>query len=519
MDFLLQLQYVCVSIFLVFFCNQWIGRLLRKRSSTKHYKEAPQPSRALPVIGHLHLLKGPKPLAQVLGDMADKCGPVFMLRLGQRRMLVVNNEEGARDCLSTNDKALASRPAYAAGKHMGYDYAMLGFAPYGPYWRTIRKISTIELLSNTRLEMLKHVRSMEVDMFIKELHRTWVENKQRPVKVDVKQLLGDAAYNIITNMVAGKRYFGSTVTASDEAWRFRRAVPQLFKLLNAFVTSDMFPFLKWIYVNRNETAMKSVAQDMDSLMTNLIEEHRQRRASQKAKDDCDFMDVMLSTMKDVKYSELDSDKVIKSTSLAMILGGSDNITNSMVLTLAALLDNTHVLKKVQEELDAVVGKNRVVEESDIKNLVYLQAVIKEAFRLYPPSTLLVPHEAIEECQIQGYHVPVGTQVLVNLWKLQRDPNAWSEPDEFKPERFLSRSSIDVRGQHFELIPFGSGRRACPGISFSLQVVYLTLARLIQGFELQATGNAPGERYLASDIPSLSTLKIMLAPRVSPGLFI
>ncbi|XP_020250416.1 cytochrome P450 CYP82D47-like [Asparagus officinalis] len=519
MGFLLQLQYVCGSVFLVFFCNLWIGRLLRKKSSMKQYTEAPQPSGALPVIGHLHLLKGPKPLAQVLGDMADKCGPVFMLRLGQRRMLVVNNEEGARDCLSTNDKALASRPAYAAGRHMGYDNAVLGFAPYGPYWRLMRKISTIELLSNTRLEMLKHVRSMEVDMFMKELHGMWVKNKQRPIKVDMKQLLGDLAYNIIVNMVAGKRYFGSTVYASDEALRFRRAVTQFFKLLTAFVPSDMFPFLKWVYVNGNETAMRSAAQDMDSLMSNLIEEHRQRRTSQKANDDCDFIDVMLSTMEDVQHPEMDPDKAIKATSLAMIFGGTDNTIKSMVHTLAALLDNTHVLEKVQEELDAVVGKNRLVEESDIKNLVYLQAVIKEAFRLYPAATVIVPHVAIEDCQIQGYHIPVGTQVLVNIWKLQRDPNAWSDPYRFKPERFLSRSSIDVRGQHFELIPFGSGRRACPGISFSLQVMHLTLARLIQGFKFQVRGNAPSNRYLAPDIPNLSSLEVMLAPRLSPGLFI
>ncbi|XP_020250417.1 cytochrome P450 CYP82H23-like, partial [Asparagus officinalis] len=314
MGFFLQIQYFCVSIFFVFFCNLWVGRLLRKKSSTQ-YKEAPQPPGALPMVGHLHLLKGPKPLAQLLGEMADKCGPVFMLRLGQRNMLVVNNVEGVKDCFSTNDKALASRPAYAAGKYMGYDYAMFGFAPYGPYWRLIRKICTKELLSNTRLEMLKHVRSMETDMFLKELHEMWMNNKQSPIKVDMKPLLGDLAYNIIVNMVVGKRYFGSTGDASDEAWRFRSAVTQFFKLLRAFVPSDMFPFMKWIYVNGKEAAMKSLARELDSIMSNFVEEHRKRRTSQKANGDHDFMDVMLSTMEDAQYSELDPDKVIKATSL------------------------------------------------------------------------------------------------------------------------------------------------------------------------------------------------------------
>ncbi|XP_020244492.1 protopine 6-monooxygenase-like [Asparagus officinalis] len=203
----------------------------------------------------------------------------------------------------------------------------------------------------------------------------------------------------------------------------------------------------------------------------------------------------------------------------MISGGADNVTNSLILTLAALLDNTHVLEKVQEELDTVVGRNSLVKESDIKNLVYFQAVIKETFRLYPSSKTNLPHEAVEDCQIQGYHVPAGTQLLVNIWNLQRDPRVWTDPYEFKPERFLTKSPLDVRGQHFELIPFGSGRRACPGISFSLQVMHLTLARLIQAFELRATGHAPSDRYLAADIPNLSSLEIILAPRLSPGPFI
>lgn len=319
MDFFLQLQYISGLILLASFCNVLIGRLVNEKKSKNYLKEAPQPSGALPVIGHLRLLQGPKPLAQTLGDLADQHGPVFMLRLGLQRMLVVSNWEGARDCFLTNDKALASRPAYAAGKHMGYDYAMLGFSPYGHYWRTMRKISTMELLSNTRLEMLKHVRAMEVNIFTKELHGMWVSNSQSPVKADMKQLLGDLTYNIIVNMVAGKRYFGSTVEASDEAWRFRKAVTQFFKLLTSFVASDMFPFLKGIDISGNEGAMKSAARDLDSLMSSLIEEHRQKRVSPKACRDCDFIDVMLSTMEDPQFSELDQDKVIKATSLVCII--------------------------------------------------------------------------------------------------------------------------------------------------------------------------------------------------------
>lgn len=319
MEYTFQLKCFSWLILFILFCKQCVGRMISKKNSMQPCKEAPQPLGALPIIGHLHLLKGPKPLARLLGDMADEYGPVFMLRLGLRRVLVVSNWEGAKDCFSTNDKALASRPAYAAGKHMGYDYAMLGFAPYGPYWRTMRKISTVELLSNTRLEMFKHVRSMEIDVLIKELYGMWTKNGQSPIKVDIKRLLGDLSYNIIVKIVAGKQYFGCKVDASDEAWRFRRAVTRFFGLLNAFVASDMFPFLRWIDLNGNEGAMRSAARDLDSLMSSLIEEHLQQRVSQKASGDRDFIDVMLSTMEDSQFSDMDNDKVIKATSLVCIV--------------------------------------------------------------------------------------------------------------------------------------------------------------------------------------------------------
>ncbi|KAJ6847125.1 cytochrome P450 CYP82D47-like [Iris pallida] len=524
MDILLQLQYICGLIFLAIFCKEWARRMLGKKNAARS-RETPQPPGALPVIGHLRLLSGPKPLPQKLADMADEHGPTFALRLGTRRLLVVSSYEGVRDCFTTNDRALASRPSYAAGKHMGYGFAMVGFAPYGAYWRSLRRITTVELLSNARLETLKHVWSAEIGLGVKELHRLWADNSKKPIKVDIKRWLGDLTYNTVVTVVAGKRYFGSGRDGRDEAeaWRFRNAVARFFKLLTAFVVSDMFPFLKGLDLNGNVAAMKAAAGDLDVLLTSLLEEHRRRKLSEKDYADQDFMDMMITTLdQDAEFSEFDADKVIKATSLAMIFGGTDNTTNSMALTLAALLSNPDVLKRVQDELGIHVGENRVVESSDIENLTYLRAVVKEAFRLYPSAQLNVPHEATEECEIQGFRVPAGTQVIVNIWKLHRDPRVWPDPLEFRPERFMSGSNVDVRGQHFELIPFGSGRRACPGISFSLQVIQLTLARLVQGFELKVpAGDASAEavrRYLAPDNQNATQLEIELVPRLATSLY-
>ncbi|KAG1354991.1 Cytochrome P450 82C4 [Cocos nucifera] len=454
--------------------------------------------------------------------MADKYGPVFMLHLGARRTLVVNSWESAKECLATNDKVFATRPGNAAGKHLGYNYAMVGFAPYGSYWRSVRKIIMVELLSNARLETLKHFRSMEMDTCIRELYELWLRNDRRPVKVEMKQWLGGLAYNIVVRVVAGKRYFGSG-TGSDEAWRFRKAINRIFGLLDAFVASDVFPCLKWMDCWGHETAMKNTAREVDSIMAGLLEEHRRRRLSGKATGGAqDFMDVMLSIVEDAEFSEMDVDTVIKATSLALVMGGTDTTTTSLAWTLALLVKNPQGLKKAQDEIDGVVGKDRHVEESDVKNLVYLQAIVKEVFRLYPPAELLVEHEATADCRIGGYNIAAGTRLRVNVWKLQRDPLVWSEPNEFRPERFLSapHAGVDVRGQHFELIPFGSGRRSCPGISFALQVMHLTLARLIQGFELETPGGGPLE--MADDLglpyPNTTPLEVLLRPRLADMLY-
>nr|DAD24108.1 TPA_asm: hypothetical protein HUJ06_025571 [Nelumbo nucifera] len=173
------------------------------------------------------------------------------------------------------------------------------------------------------------------------------------------------------------------------------------------------------------------------------------------------------------------------------------------------------MKKAQEELDIQVGRERIVEESDIENLKYLQAIIKETFRLYPAVPLSAPHISTEDCTVAGFYVPSGTRLVTNIWKIQRDPAVWMDPSNFNPERFLTRhTNLDVWGQHFELIPFGSGRRSCPGINLALRVVNLTLGRLLQGFEFATPSDAPVDMKEKAGLTNLKAtpLQILLTPR-------
>ncbi|XP_039140564.1 cytochrome P450 CYP82D47-like [Dioscorea cayenensis subsp. rotundata] len=529
-DYLIQLQCIEVIFALIILYKVWWNS-----SFNSFNKQPPQPSGALPVIGHFHLFLNGQPFHQKLSDMADKLGPVFIIWLGSRRTLVISSWEVAKECFTINDKALSSRVTNnAAATHLAYKAAMFGVAPYGSYWRSIRKIATTELLSNTRLDKLKHVMLAEINTCLKELRTLCgydttnnnINNNRYSsiVTVDINEWFGDLNFNIVFQMVAGKRLFGSG-GGSDKAWRFRKAAHQFFHLLFVSVPSDIFPWLEWMDLGGHVKAMKAAAKEMDSLMVKLVEEHRERRASRVTTGDTDFMDVMLSIMENDHelQDHFDKETLIKATSLNLILGGSDTTAISLTRVMAHLLNNQDAIKKLKTELDEQVGVNRVVNESDIKNLIYLQAVIKESFRLTPSTELLFPRETVGDCTVAGFQIPAGTQVIVNGWKLHRDPHVWQDPLEFRPERFLSSHAatmIDVKGQSYELIPFGTGRRLCPGISMALHVMHLTLARLIQSFELKPVSSVPAELFegLFSMTSYSTPLMVEITPRLSPQLY-
>ncbi|XP_024022197.1 cytochrome P450 82C4-like, partial [Morus notabilis] len=295
--------------------------LLRKKSKPTRITpgvQAPEPEGAWPIIGHLHLLGGGDQLLyRTLGAMADNYGPAFNIRLGSRRAFVVNSWDVAKDCFTANDKALASRPTTVAAKHMGYNYAVFGFAPYSPFWREMRKIATLELLSNRRLEMLKHVRISEIDTGIQDLYDR-VQNGAHPVVVELSRWLDELTLNMVVRMVAGKRYFGALAECNgDEAQRCQKAICEFFHLIGIFVVSDALPFLWWLDLHGHERAMKRTAKELDAILGGWLEEHRRRRASKMADSDQDFIDVMLSLQEGGELSnfQYDADISIKSTCL------------------------------------------------------------------------------------------------------------------------------------------------------------------------------------------------------------
>ncbi|KAI3996532.1 hypothetical protein MKX01_029267 [Papaver californicum] len=434
-------------------------------------KLAPEASGGRPIMGHLHLFNDGELTHRELGVMADTYGPVFNIRFGSHKTLVVSDWELVKECFTTNDKLFSNRPGTLGIKLMFYDADSVGYAPYGAYWRDLRKISTLKLLSNHRIDTIKHLRSSEVESCFESLYNQCGNRKKRGefALVRMDSWLGDLTINVVGRIVAGKKNFSANGDVG--AQRYKAAMDEAMRLMRFFAFSDVIPSLSWLDNLRGLVRnMKKCASEIDTIMATWVEEHRVKRMSRNNSElEHDFIDVCLDIMEHSSLPGEDPDLFVKSTCLDMILGGSDTTTVTLIWAMSLLLNHPQVLRKAKEELGTQVGKN---------------PIIKETMRLYPAGPL-IERRTMEDCEVGGYQVPAGTRLLVNVWKMQRDGNVYKgDPLEFRPDRFLtSNADVDLKGQHYELIPFGAGRRICPGVSFAVQLMHLVLARLLHEFEI------------------------------------
>ncbi|XP_077233561.1 cytochrome P450 CYP82D47-like [Tasmannia lanceolata] len=526
MDFdLFLLKAVAGAIATLFLSFLWI------KEKNKKIKRAPELPGWLPIIGHLRLLTGYSRAHRAFTDLAIRYGPIFTLRPGPQQTLVVSHSVIARECFtSENDRAFAGRAVGIANGLMSYEYSMFAFAPYGSYWREMRKIATTKILTASRLELLKLVGGSELCISMKSLYSLWLKNGKQLVKVGMNQRLEDLVFNIVMLMVAGKRYLGDGTSEADKqiARRLRTAAKEFNKFLGVAAIYNAIPLLAWLDLKGEYKTMKRTHMEMDTIVQDLVDDHRRRRRIQSDGSNDrspDFIDMMLTMEEDGSLTELNRDTniVIKATTLNLIIAGVENTVNTMVWMLSLLLNHPDVLEKVQAELDAQVGRDRVINGSDLTKLIYLQAIVKETLRLYPAAPLLVPHEAMEDCDVTGYRITRGTRLLVNAWMIHRDPNVWLDPEEFRPERFLTTNAdVDLKGQNnTEYMPFGTGRRACPGMGFALNVMQLTLARALQAFDWKSPSDVgiDMEEKNGVSLCKERPLEVLISPRLPKELYI
>ena len=306
-----MVQFLLAAISCVF-ASFILSSILKNYINQTKKKAVPESGGAWPIIGHLPLLGASKLPHKVLATMADTCGPIFTIRLGVKRAVVVSSSELARECLLINDKAAAGRPKTVATELSCYNNAMFGLGPYGSYWRHIRKIVMLELLSNHRLNMLSHVWKSAVKMFVNDLYKLWDTNKTKTdmVLVDLKRRFGDLALNISVKIISSKQF----AMDSEEGLEFHEALIEFFDHVGAFAIGDALPFLRWLDIGGQEKAMKSNFKKLDRFLQSWLDEHKQKRPKV---DDQDFMDVMLSVLDDeaTRDCNYDADTINKATCL------------------------------------------------------------------------------------------------------------------------------------------------------------------------------------------------------------
>ncbi|TVU00037.1 hypothetical protein EJB05_54530, partial [Eragrostis curvula] len=422
----------------------------------------------LPVIGSLHHLLGKPLVHRAMADLARRLdAPLMYLKLGEVPVVVATSPDAAREIMKTHDVTFATRPCTATLKILMKDGHGLAFAPYGDLWRQLRKISVLELLSARR------VREDEVARLVAAITAT-PPGQAVNVSKRIAMVIADSALRAM---------IGDRFKRRDE---FLVLLEESIKLISGFSLGDLFPSSRLVnFVSGTARLAHDNHRKNFEFVESAIKQHEERKAlaaeANGSVEEEDLLDVLLRIQKGDGVDASLSMGTIKALILDLFGAGSETAATTLQWAMAELMRCPNVMKRAQEELrNNLKGKPNVTED-DLAQMKYLKLVIKETLRLHVPGPLLMPRECRESCKILGYDVPKGTTVLVNAWSITRDPKYWKDPEEFKPERF-EFSTIDFKGMDFEYIPFGAGRRMCPGMMFALANMELVLAALLYHFD-------------------------------------
>ncbi|KAL9319246.1 hypothetical protein ACSQ67_015763 [Phaseolus vulgaris] len=440
-------------------------------STRRHPRRPPGPP-SLPVIGHLHLISALP--HQSFHALAARHGPIMQIFLGSVSCVVVSCPEMAKEFLKAHERSFSNRFVSAAVHQLSYESKGFLFARYGRFWKFMKKICMSELLGSRTLDHFRHV---PADV---------AEEGEAREAVDLGGELLTLMNSIISRMVLGRRWCES----EGEVEEVRKMVKDTAEVAGEFNVGDFVWLCKGLDLQRMKKRVGKIHErDLLHILWDIHEDESRE---------------MKLTRENVKAFILD-----------IFMAGTDTSSITMEWALAELLRNPNVMEKAREEIDSVTGNSsRLIEESDVVNLPYMRAIVKETLRLHPTSPM-IGRESSENINVCGFDIREKTWLLVNLWSMGRDPKVWEKPLEFRPERFMGEEKqFDVRGQNFQLMPFGTGRRACPGASLALQVVPSNLAAMVQCFEWKVEGSVSMEEKPSMTLPRAHPLVCVPVPRLS-----
>ncbi|XP_059305292.1 tryptamine 5-hydroxylase-like [Lycium ferocissimum] len=464
---------------------------------------------SLPIIGHLHLLTDMP--HHTLTQLAQKLGPIIHLQLGQVPTVIISSPQLAELVLKTHDHVFASRPQIIAAQYLSFGCSDVTFSPYGPYWRQARKICVTELLSSKRVNSFQFVRNEEINRMLR------VISEHSNCELDMSQVFFVVANDILCRVAFGKRFIDHNLKEKKEK-DLVSVLTETQALLAGFCVGDFFP--KWEWVNSLSGMKKRLMnnfKDLREVCDEVIKEHvKKRDENGDVLGKEDFVDVLLRVQKRDDLEVPITDDNLKALILDMFVAGTDTSAATLEWTMTELARHPSVLERAQDEVRQITANRGKVEESDLQRLHYMKAVIKETMRLHPPVPLLVPRESMEKCILNDYEIPAKTRILINTYAIGRDPKSWKSPLDYNPERFME-NDIDFRGQDFRFLPFGGGRRGCPGYALGLATIELSLARLLYHFDWKLPPGVADQDVDLSEIFGLATRKkvaLKLVPTIN-----
>ncbi|XP_073042417.1 cytochrome P450 703A2 [Primulina eburnea] len=495
----------------VFTIKLWFKK--KSRHGEKLLVLPPGPPR-WPIVGNLLQLSTMP--HRDLAKLCDEYGPLVYIRLGSVDAITTNDPDIIRDILRQQDDVFASRPRTLAAEHLAYGCGDVALAPIGPKWKRLRRICMEHLLTTKRLESFVTHRAHEAQQLVRNV---WEASQRREV-VNLRQVLGEFSMNNVTRMLLGKQYFGAESAAQEEATEFMHITHELFRLLGMIYVGDYLPFWRWIDPYGCEKRMREVEKRVDDFHTKIIEEHRKRN-----KDECgiemDFVDVLLGLPGEDGKQHMD-DVEIKALIQDMIAAATDTSAVTNEWAMAEVIKHPRVLKTLQQELDNIVGPDRMVMESDLANLNYLRCIVRETFRMHPAGPFLIPHESTRPTKLNGYHIPERTRVFINTHGLGRNSKIWDNVDEFRPERHLLEDGSRVEISHgadFKILPFSAGKRKCPGAPLGVTLVLMALARLFHCFDWSsAEEDIDTTEVYGMTMPKAHPLLAIAKPRLTTRLY-
>ncbi|EOA23850.1 hypothetical protein CARUB_v10017068mg [Capsella rubella] len=432
----------------------------------------------LPIIGNLHQFRGL--LHRYVHDLSKKHGPVLLLRLGFINMVVISSSEAAEEALKTHDLECCTRPKTMASAKFSRNGKDIAFAPYGEVSKEMRKLSVLHFFSAKKVRSLRYIREEENDLMVKKLKELALKKST----VDLSQTLFCLVGSIIFRSAFGQRFDENKHVNQENIEELMFEVQKT----GSFSNSDVFPAgVGWFmdFVSGRHKKLQEVFVEVDTLLNHIIDGHLKNPVDETTLDRPDLIDSLLDVMN--KQEQDQSFKLtidhLKGIVQNIYLAGIDTNAITMIWAMAELVRNPRVMKKAQDEIRTCIriNQNERIEEEDVDKLQYLKLVIKETLRLHPPAPLLLPRETMADIKIQGYAIPKKTLLLVNTWSIGRNPKLWENPEEFNPERFID-CPMDYKGNSFEFLPFGSGRKICPGIAVGIATVELGLLNLLYYFD-------------------------------------